>query len=283
MALKLDDLLSKKKEVVQVLDLSKSIVTSDDEYRRLMEKVPEFKTKPEKVKPEDIKIQDQEGKWKRKRGRRSVKQYQFADPMPLEMRSIELDDICSVNIQWNMLTDLRPKTKLDEEYFSRLVELGKLRIQMNEKEGKTPDTDFLRKMKNKSGVEESRYLSCGECGEEFCLKETCCLFQYDSFKRETPIEVLGKVDKSKERILTKRRKSKNPKIRRKKGGLRDHSKPRSKGKSKRKGGTSGPKPKASKGKRKKPTVNGSKIQKGKPLKRKQKRKRVKKANKEPEN
>lgn len=46
---KLDDLLSKKKEVVPVLDLSKTIVHSKEDYKRLLEKVPDFKMRPIKV------------------------------------------------------------------------------------------------------------------------------------------------------------------------------------------------------------------------------------------
>lgn len=49
MALKLDDLISKKKEVVQILDLSKAIAHNQEEFKKIMEKVPEFKIKPEKV------------------------------------------------------------------------------------------------------------------------------------------------------------------------------------------------------------------------------------------
>lgn len=46
---KLDDLLGNKKEVVPVLDLSKIIVHSKDEYKRLCEKVPDYKMRPIKV------------------------------------------------------------------------------------------------------------------------------------------------------------------------------------------------------------------------------------------
>lgn len=46
---KLDDLLGKKKEVVPVLDLSKTIINSKDEYKRLSEKVPDYKMRPIKV------------------------------------------------------------------------------------------------------------------------------------------------------------------------------------------------------------------------------------------
>lgn len=46
---KLDDLLGKKKEVVPILDLSKTIVHSKDEYKRLCERVPDYKMRPIKV------------------------------------------------------------------------------------------------------------------------------------------------------------------------------------------------------------------------------------------
>jgi hypothetical protein len=47
--IKLDDLLGKKKEAPQVLDLSRSIVQSKEEFQRLLDKVPEYKIRPEKV------------------------------------------------------------------------------------------------------------------------------------------------------------------------------------------------------------------------------------------
>lgn len=47
--LKLDDLLGKKKEAPQVLDLSRSTVQSKEEFERLLDKVPEYKIRPEKV------------------------------------------------------------------------------------------------------------------------------------------------------------------------------------------------------------------------------------------
>lgn len=46
---KLDDLLDKKKEIIPVLDLSKTIAHTKEEYKRLMEKVPDYKTRPIKV------------------------------------------------------------------------------------------------------------------------------------------------------------------------------------------------------------------------------------------
>lgn len=46
---KLDDMLGKKKEVVPVLDLSKTVAHTKEEYKRLLEKVPDFKMRPIKV------------------------------------------------------------------------------------------------------------------------------------------------------------------------------------------------------------------------------------------
>lgn len=43
----------------------------------------------------------------------------YLDPIPAEMRSIVIMDLCPVPIDWKMLTTLRPKTKLEEEYYSK--------------------------------------------------------------------------------------------------------------------------------------------------------------------
>lgn len=45
----MDDLFDKKKETVQVLDLAKASANTKEEFKRLMEKVPDFKMRPVKV------------------------------------------------------------------------------------------------------------------------------------------------------------------------------------------------------------------------------------------
>jgi hypothetical protein len=45
--------------------------------------------------------------------------YEFADPCPTSMRDVNISDLSSVNINWKMLTLARPKTKTDEEIFSK--------------------------------------------------------------------------------------------------------------------------------------------------------------------
>ena len=47
--------------------------------------------------------------------------YQFADPCPASMRDVNIADLSAVDINWKMLTLARPKTKVDEEIFSKWV------------------------------------------------------------------------------------------------------------------------------------------------------------------
>nr|XP_023023917.1 uncharacterized protein LOC111512056 [Leptinotarsa decemlineata] len=118
---KLDDFLNKKKETAPILDLSKTVANSKEEFRRLLEKVPDFKMKAERVLPESIKIKDKGFKFKsgKKQMKAAKDKYTFMDPLPLEMKSLKLDDLAAVSIDWKMLTTLRPKSKVEENYFSR--------------------------------------------------------------------------------------------------------------------------------------------------------------------
>lgn len=81
------------------------------------------------VRPEDIKIKDPEHalfKPPRKETRYLLlhngdrdRAYLYLDPIPLEMRPVGILELCTVPIDWKMLTTLRPKTKIEEEYYSK--------------------------------------------------------------------------------------------------------------------------------------------------------------------
>lgn len=118
---KLDDFLGKKKETAPILDLSKSVANNQEEFKRLFEKVPDFKIKAEKVQIESIKVRDK--KFRFKSGKKDVKamkeQFTFLDPLPKEMRNLKISELAAVPIDWKMLTTVRPKTKIEESYFSR--------------------------------------------------------------------------------------------------------------------------------------------------------------------
>uniref|UniRef100_T1H6G5 Uncharacterized protein n=1 Tax=Megaselia scalaris TaxID=36166 RepID=T1H6G5_MEGSC len=175
---KLDDLLSKKKTAVPVLDLSKTIIQSKEEFKRVMEKVPDFKMRPVKVRTDEIKIKEKDFSFRppRKESKKLLRQngirdlfYTYADPIPNEMRGLVLMDLCTVPIDWKMLTTLRPKTKVEEEYFSRLVEMGKLQLKTEARDKREAILNpSIKKVKNKSGIIETRLITCSECGEELC-------------------------------------------------------------------------------------------------------------------
>ncbi|KAG8222440.1 hypothetical protein J437_LFUL002175 [Ladona fulva] len=213
MALKLDDFLGKKKEPSPVLDNSKAQIATKEEFEKLLDRVPEYRIRPEKVKPEDVKIRDKDfsfrsrkvkakkdihGSGIKKKGKSKDRgEYTFANPVPPSMRSIRLEDLCSVPIHWKMLTDLRPKIRMEEEMFSRLVEMGKLhlqRCQLDKRQayaarlGHSANSkeSMIRRSKNRAGIVETRVLSCSECGEEFCNGSVCKIYSYDAFFR-TPI------------------------------------------------------------------------------------------------
>lgn len=46
---KIDELFDKKKDEAPMLDLSKTVINTAEEYRAVLDKVPDFKTRPEKV------------------------------------------------------------------------------------------------------------------------------------------------------------------------------------------------------------------------------------------
>ena len=46
---KLEDILNKKKAPPQILDLANLKINSEEEYRAVVEKIPDYKIKPKKV------------------------------------------------------------------------------------------------------------------------------------------------------------------------------------------------------------------------------------------
>ncbi|KAI5645511.1 hypothetical protein NE865_02598 [Phthorimaea operculella] len=190
-----DDLFDKKKDEAPILDLSKTVINTAEEYRSVLDRVPDFKTRPEKVRPEDVKIKAEGRKTKtskkeirayEKLGTRGYeeKHFTFMDPIPVEMRGIKFEDLCTVPIEWRMLTSLRPKLKQDEEYFNRLIELRKSELKTKARDKREyAKNPMVRKTKNRAGVTETRIASCVECGEEYCDGKMCAITNYDMFAR----------------------------------------------------------------------------------------------------
>ncbi|EGI68943.1 PREDICTED: uncharacterized protein LOC105154986 [Acromyrmex echinatior] len=187
MAFQLDDLLKDdKKDANLIPDLSKATCNSYEEFRRLKENCPEFKIKPEKVKREDTKVRDKEFSCKatKKELKNIGREWAYGDPVPPDMRGLDLQELQQVAIDWRMLTPIRPKLRQDEEMFSKLVEMGKLEAKTIAKERRSP-TSPIRRSKNRAGIIESSVKTCKECGEEYCFGEFCGDVLYDSFTRVT--------------------------------------------------------------------------------------------------
>ncbi|CAB3363270.1 Hypothetical predicted protein [Cloeon dipterum] len=212
-ALALDDLMDKKKEPPPILDLSQSVINSKDELDQLLARVPEYKIRPEKVKPEDIKIRDKDFSFKISKSQtfKSSKEYNYCNPVPPCMQSIRLDDLCQVDINWKMLTTIRPKSKMDEELFSRLVELGKLQIQRIQQDAKSTSGNGVKKSKNRAGIVEMKIPPCHECNEEFCNGLSCKYLTYECFARVESDIYEGKREESAGNDR-KSRKKKNKKV-----------------------------------------------------------------------
>ncbi|XP_028178045.1 uncharacterized protein LOC114365626 [Ostrinia furnacalis] len=205
---KLDDIFDKKKDEAPMLDLSKTVINTAEEYRAVLDKVPDFKTRPEKVRAEDIKIKDKVDDQKTKTPKKEIrayeklgtrgyeeKQFTFMDPIPSEMRGLKFEELCAVQIEWRMLTSIRPKLKLDEEYFNRLIELGKAELKTRARDKRElAKNNMIRRTKNRSGVTETRIVTCSECGEEYCNGKMCVITNYDMFAR-LKVEVEAKSTK----------------------------------------------------------------------------------------
>lgn len=69
----------------------------------------------------------------------------------------------------------------------RLIELGKLQIKTELRDKREYMLNAtVRKVKNKSGVVETRVFTCPECSEEYCMSRSCMDFNYDLFTRVVP-------------------------------------------------------------------------------------------------
>lgn len=76
----------------------------------------------------------------------------------------------------------------------RLIELGKLQLKTDNKDKREYALNSaIRKVKNKSGVVESRPFTCPECSEEFCDGRSCCDFNYDLYTRIIPTPPVKKL------------------------------------------------------------------------------------------
>lgn len=75
-----------------------------------------------------MKIRDKDFSFRPSKRENKQQDYAYANPIPPDMRSVALEDLSPVAIDWKMLTSIRPKSKLEEEMFSRSVNLKSVRF-----------------------------------------------------------------------------------------------------------------------------------------------------------
>merc|ERR1711879_548348 len=184
----LEDILNKKKPPPSILDMHNVKIENEEDFKKAVEKIPDYKVKAEKkeVTMETLSHQENNGiemtKFPEDQKNQSQDllinppEYDFANPCPLSMRQVRISDLSSVDINWRMLTLARPESKIEEEIFSKLVHLDKLRLATRREEseilfdagGKDPDIIVKAASESKGGVIEKLIRTCPECGDEFC-------------------------------------------------------------------------------------------------------------------
>ncbi|XP_050717126.1 uncharacterized protein LOC126998917 [Eriocheir sinensis] len=230
MSIKLEDMLTVVKPPPQALDLFRTKIKCKEDFDKAYEKVPEYKIRPEKVRPGDV-MGEGPGGWRTSQGRGSEEppQATYADPLPPSMRGLNMDEFYEVDIDWRMLTTARPKNRCEEEIFSRYVEMGRLQLQRLREEaekvaeGKEWTGRIVKVVPGKGSLPETRLPTCRECGEELC-EGMCKDYLYMNYQRvqteekkeeeESGLDVddiEGTKQKGKKKKKTKKRKKKKKK------------------------------------------------------------------------
>ncbi|CAL4124512.1 unnamed protein product, partial [Meganyctiphanes norvegica] len=115
-------------------------------------------------------------------------QASYADPLPPSMQGLNMDEFYEVDIDWRMLTTARPKTRTEEEIFSKLVDMGRLQLQRirQEAERRADGKDWrgrvVKVVPGRGSVPEVRLPCCKECGEELC-QGLCKDYMYQNYAR----------------------------------------------------------------------------------------------------
>jgi hypothetical protein len=68
-----------------------------------------------------VKVRDKDFSFRPSKRESKQQDYAYPNPIPPDMRAVALEDLNPVAIDWKMLTSIRPKSKLEEEMFSRSV------------------------------------------------------------------------------------------------------------------------------------------------------------------
>lgn len=112
--------------------------------------------------------------------------FPYPDPIPAELRFIEMKDLLSTDIDWKMLTMARPVSRIDEDFFSRLVECARLQEKSKRNEGHGLRR-IVSRISRHSRMLLSKYPST-DLTEDFEHLHIQPDFDYESYARQEPEE-----------------------------------------------------------------------------------------------
>ncbi|XP_064118083.1 uncharacterized protein LOC135223535 [Macrobrachium nipponense] len=187
MKIVLEDMLTVVKPPAESLDLFRTKVKSKEDFERAYEKIHEYKVRPEKISRQEALGEGPRG-WKATPGKHEEPQAGYTDPLPPSMQGLNMEEFYEVDIDWRMLTTARPKTRHEEEIFSRFVEMGRRQLQRirqdNEllAQGKDWRGRIVKVVPGRGSVPETRLPICKECNEELC-HGGCKEYLYVKFMR----------------------------------------------------------------------------------------------------
>ncbi|CAL8096794.1 unnamed protein product [Orchesella dallaii] len=211
----LDLFQASMKQPIKLLDLSNVRIENDADFRKYRDKVPELKLRQDIVSPDEIQIitdfsfaspaKQQEDYFSSNSTSSTVnvgsktKKGTYEDPLPACMRTTRLEDLWALDIHWKMLTHDRPPNRVEEFYFERIVELGRLALAARKLEQATikaimssvigtPATTYLIAVgfvttRSKRGAIETRLKMCKNCGLELCTGAFCKVYHYEGYTR----------------------------------------------------------------------------------------------------
>lgn len=104
--------------------------------------------------------------------------YPFDNPIPPALRSIEVKDLIYTDIDWKMLTSIRPESKTDEDFFTRFIECARLHEKLKLTEfNKTKDREARQ---SKLGLK----FKSTDLSEELMNLHISTDYNYDDYARE---------------------------------------------------------------------------------------------------
>ncbi|XP_076325510.1 uncharacterized protein LOC143233287 [Tachypleus tridentatus] len=185
---------------LKFLDYRNLQIQKKEELNSILWKVPELHLRKERVSESDIIILKHV---KVKQSFEDKNPYNYLEPIPSSMREVNLYELNQVDIDWRMMTLLRPVNKFEEEIFTRFVQLERLKMKTMTKDssdvrkrGKRNGRMMLRSIDNKSKVPLGRYSrrnnsildDSGDDGKPDKKEEFCYEYFVRQFVSEEPSE-----------------------------------------------------------------------------------------------